>query len=145
MTHFIFYTEAAATTASAAILRLGSLALHVQKGLALRPDGVIAEGLRDGQPVPIELNPLWDVPRECAEGWAVAIPETWCIAPDVPLWSALRTALLSVIAQALGLPPPGTDIEITQTGAEWVALALDGITYTMGVPTFPDSPEMDMP
>ena len=145
MTHFIFSTEAAATTASAAILRLGSLALHIQKGLALRPDGVIAEGVRDGQPVPIELNPLWDVPRECAEGWAVAIPETWCIAPDVPLWSAMRTALLSVIAQALGLPPPGTDIEITQTGAEWVALALDGITYTVGVPTFPDPPEMDMP
>ena len=144
MTHFIFATEAAATTASAAILRLGSLALHMQRGLALRPDGVIAEGLTDGQPTPIDLNPLWDIPRQCAEGWAIASPETWCIAPDVPLWSALLTAPLSVIAAALGLPPPGTDIEITQTGAEWVALSLDGVPYSVGVPTFPE-PEGDLP
>ena len=144
MTHFIFDSEQAATTASAAILRLGSLALHMQRGLALRADNVIAEGICDGQPTPINLNPLWDIPRECAEGWAIASPETWCIAPDVPLWSALLTAPLSVIAAALGLPPPGTDIEITQTGAEWVALALDGVPYSVGVPTFPE-PEGDLP
>lgn len=138
MTHMIFATEAAATTASGAILRLGSLALHMQKGLALREDGVVAEGLTDGQPTPIDLNPLWDIPRECAEGWAIASPETWCIAPDVPLWTALLTARLSVIAAALGLPPPGTEVEVTQTGAEWVALALDGVPYSVGVPTFPE-------
>jgi hypothetical protein len=145
MTHWIFTTQAEATTAAAIILRLGSLSLHLRKNLALRPDGVIAEGLRAGIPEPIDLNPLWDMPRQCAEGWAIASPVTWCIENGITLWTEPLTAPLSAVMAALGQPAPDEDAIVTMTGAEWSAMALAGMTYVEGVPTFPevqnDNPE----
>jgi hypothetical protein len=138
MTHFIFDNETDATTAAAIILRLGSLSLHLRKNLALRPDGVIAEGLRAGIPEPIDLNPLWDMPRQCAEGWAIASPVTWCIENGITLWTEPLTAPLSAVMAALGQPVPEEDAIVTMTGAEWAAMALTGLPYVEGVPTFPD-------
>jgi hypothetical protein len=141
MTHFIFATETDARAAAAIILRLGSLSLHLRKNLALRPDGVVAEGIRNGEPEPINLNPLWDTPRQCAEGWAIASPVTWCIEDSVTLWTEPLTAPLSAVMAALGQPAPVNDSLVTMTGAEWAAMALAGMTYVEGVPTFPDAPD----
>jgi hypothetical protein len=138
MTHWIFTTQADATAAAAIILRLGSLSLHLRKNLALRPDGVIAEGLRAGIPEPIDLNPLWDMPCQCAEGWAIASPVTWCIEDSVTLWTEPLTAPLSTVMAALGRAAPVNDALVTMTGAEWSAMALAGMSYVEGVPTFPD-------